>query len=272
MLKTLKCDLARCIANRGFACAVIVTAVLCFSAQIYYDSSNGKAYSVFEALFSFDRAFMSKNSDFSPASVIETALSGYSAMALPVTAAFPFVFSFITERNSGNMRLSISRTSRRKHYFSKFISALLCGGICTMLGVILFGLFAFILFPSTQFPEILSLVKKLLSAFVYGAASVLPAFFLCSFCKNPYIILCVPFMLKFISETLISRIQINAAAAGDFDIYERTFPFYPNSVTLLFHIEANKTFFIIIAVNLTFAAAVFAGFALIMEKRADRGN
>ncbi len=272
MIKTLKCDLARSLVNWGFVCAVIVTAVLCFSTQIYSDHSNGKVYSVFEALYSFDRAFMSKNSEFSPISIIEKALSGYSAMALPVTAAFPFVFSFITERNSGNMRLSISRTNRGKYYFSKFISALLCGGICTMLGVILFGLFVFILFPSMQFPEITALIKKFLSVFVYGMTSVLPAFFLCSFCKNPYIILCVPFVLKFMLETLISRIQINASAAGDFDVYERTTPFIPNSVTLLFYIKANKTFFIIIAVNLMFAAIVFAGFALIMEKRADRGN
>ncbi len=272
MLKVLKCGLVRSFANWGFVGAVIVTAVLCFSAQIYSDRSNGKAYSVFEALYSFDRDFMSNNSDFSPVSIIEKALSGYSAMALPVTAAFPFVFSFITERNSGNMRLSISRTSRGKYYFSKFVSALLCGGICTMLGVILFSLFAFILFPSTQFPEITALIKKFLSVFVYGMTSVIPSFFLCSFCKNPYIILCVPFVLKFMLETLISRIQINASAAGDFDVYQRTLPFIPSSVTSLFYIEANKTFFIIIAVNLLFAATVFAGFALIMEKRADRGN
>ncbi len=282
MLKVLKCDLARCIANRGFICAVIVIAVLCFSAQIYSDNSNGKSYSVFEALFSFDRAFMSNNSDFSPRVIIKTALSGYSAMVLPVTAAFPFVFSFITERNSGNMLFTISRTNRGKYYFSKFISAISSGGSCTMFGVILFGILVYILFPNADPPDLLErdlpngvftlLVKKALSAFIYGRTSVLPAFFLCSFCRNSYIILCVPFMLKFILETLLAKFQTNALASGDIGAYEQAAPFYPDAVSRLFDMPVDKVFYEIIAVNIIFVVIVFAGFVVVMENRADRGR
>ena len=261
MLGAIKNDFSRSMANRGFAFAVVITAALCFTEQIFCDNVNGRVYSVFEAFFTFDRAFMERNFDFNPAIIIGKSLSGYSAMALPVTAAFPFVFAFVSERNSGNMRFVISRTGRLKYYFSKF---------------------AFILFPSGQNPDtiaeflpygaLLFIVKKSLSALVYGAASVLPAFFLCSFCTNPYIILCVPFLLKFMLETLISEIQKNAISSGNISIYEKIIPFEPTSLNHIFEMPTDKTFFITIAVNVVFAAAIFAGYAVIMEKRADRGS
>lgn len=282
MFKSLKCDISKNLVNWGFICATIITAALSFTSGVYTDVSNGKNYSVFEALFSFDRDFMRGQFQFSPLYIINGTLNGYyESMALPVTAAFPFVFAFTAERNSGNMRQAITRVGRRKYYFSKFISALLCGGLCTMLGVIVFAVFVLILFPSMP-PEMLvdllpdgvflTLVKKALSAFVYGAVSVLPAFILCSFCTNPYIILCVPFMLKFMLETLISRIQSNAFAAGNYEIYDMTAPFMPNSASQLFYARSDNVFWITVGVNLIFTAAVFAGFYIVMEKRADRGE
>lgn len=281
MIRMLKSEFSRITAGRGFILAIAVTAALCFTAQIFSNSSNGKTYSVFEAIYSFDREFMSKNTEFNPAIIIAKALSGYSAMALPVTAAFPFISLFISERNSGNMRFVISRSGRAKYYFSKFASAVICGGLCTMLGVLLFALLTIILFPSGQPAEILAghlpngalsaVVNKALSAFVYGAVSVLPAFFLCSFCTNSYIILTIPFLMKFILQTLLNEIPNNATAAGKIDVYKKITPFEPNTLNYIFEMRDNETLFITIAVNVIFAAAVFAGFALIMEKRADRG-
>ena len=281
MLRTLKSEFFRTAATRGFILAAAVTAALCFTVQIFYNSSNGKTYSVFEAIFSIDREIMLNNADFNPAIIISKALSGYSAMALPVTSAFPFVFAFISERNSKNMRFVISRTGRAKYYCSKFAAAVICGELCTMLGVLLFALTTVILFPGGQPAEMLAdylpngalptVVKKALSAFIYGAASVLPAFFLCSFCTNPYIILCVPFLLRFILETLFSEIINNAVSAGITDIYEKIYPFQPSSLSFIFDIRESKTLFTLIAVNVIIAAAVFAGFSVIMEKRADRG-
>lgn len=281
MHRILKCDLARVFLNRGFAAAVIATAVLCFFTQAYYDGSDGKAYSVMEALFLLKRDQMAATPDLSPPVIIRNALSGYSAMLLPVTAAFPFVFSFISERTSGNALFTLSRASRRKYCFSKFVSAILGGGFCTMLGVMLFGIFAYILFPNTSPEQIewafpngvaIGILKKLLSAFIYGMTSVLPAFFLCSFCKNSYIILCVPFLLKFVSETFLNKLQTDAYSAGDFDTFEKLIPFFPNAISSVFDIPADKRLFIIIALNAALAAAAFAGFSMIMKKRLERGR
>lgn len=281
-LRTLKCDLARIISSREFAAAVAATVVLCFSVQVYFDYSNGKAYSVFEALFMLEPAVRAQSPDLSPPMIIRMALTGYSAMAMPVTASFPFVLSFIAERNSGNMLYTISRTSRKKYYISKFVSAIIGGGLCTMLGVIVFGIFSYILFPNScsfeqiewAFPSgiLAGLAKKILSAFIYGMTSVLPAFFLCSFCKNPYIVLCFPFMLKFILEAVLGKIQTNAWASENYETADIIAPLFPDAASQLVYADIGKAFWVTLIVTVIFAAICFAGFAIIMENRSDRGR
>ena len=281
MLKALKCDLLRCVLNKWFIMSAAITAALCFSVQVYTDNSNGRVYSVLEALLSIDHTVMAESSELIPPLIIGKALSGYAAMALPITAALPFVMSFISERSSGNMRFTVIRTGRVKYYLSKFFSALLSGGLAVCLGVNLFAVLVYILFPHTQSPEMLAdyipngvfsmLLRTAAGAFGYGAISILPAFFLCSFCTNSYIILCVPFLLKFIYETILSTVQTNSVAAGDYEIYQQTLPFYPNAITFLFEIPFGKDFITIITLNLLFAVTAFFAFVLVMEKRADRG-
>lgn len=282
MLKSLKCDLVRIVSGRAFAAAIIVTAVLCFSVQVYMDYSSSKAYSVFEALFLIKPAVRAELPDFLPPMIIRMALTGYSSMVLPVTASFPFVISFIAERTSGNMILTLSRTSRGKYYVSKFVSAIIGGGLCTALGVIIFGIFAYILFPNScsfeqiewAFPSgiLAGLAKKLLSAFIYGMTSVLPAFFICAFCKNPYIILCFPFMLKFISEAVLGKIQTSAWASENYGVSDFIAPLFPDAASRLVYAEIGKAFWATLIVTVIFAAICFAGFAIIMEKRTDRGH
>lgn len=280
--RTLKCDLARIVLGREFLIAIAATVVLCFSVQVYFDHSNSKAYSVFEALFILEPALRAESPDLSPPMIIRMALTGYSSMVLPVTASFPFVLTFIAERSSGNMLYTISRTRRGSYYISKFVSAILGGGLCTMLGVIFFAVCAYILFPNRCSPElvewlfpngiVIGIMKKLLSAFIYGMTSALPAFFLCSFCKNPYIVLCFPFMLKFISEAILGKIQTNAWASENYAASDIIAPLFPDAASHLADMHVGKTFWWTIAVNVTFAAICFAGFAVIMEKRTDRGH
>ncbi|MDE6732462.1 MAG: hypothetical protein K2J77_06255 [Oscillospiraceae bacterium] len=281
-MRNLKNDFARVLSGWEFAAAVAATVVLCFSVQVYVDYSTSKAYSVFEALFLIKPAVRAQLPDFLPPMIIRMALTGYSAMALPVTASFPFVISFIAERTSGNMILTLSRTSRGKYYVSKFVSAILGGGLCTALGVIIFGIFAFILFQNSctleqiewAFPNgvLAGLAKKLLSAFIYGMTSVLPAFFICAFCKNPYIALCFPFMLKFILEAVLVKIQTNAWASKNYAVSDFIAPLFPDAASRLVYAEVGKSFWITLIVTVIFAGICFAGFAIIMEKRTDRGH
>lgn len=281
MIRSLKCDLGKTLISAGFLAAVIVTFLLCFTESAYVDSSDNRSYSVLESLFKFKRTFMESTDRFCSLTIFKTALSGYSAMFLPILASFPFVFSQSAERNSGNIRFSIFRTKRMKYYFSKFICGVISGGLGIMLGVILFGIFSVIAFPGvSHYPNIdlsfyapngvfAEVMKKLLSAFIYGCVSTLPAFFLSAFCRNRYIILCVPFLTRFMRETAINKILSDTR---DNEIFQKVFPFEPYAPSRIPYLEAGTGLYSTIAVTLVSAAVMLFGYIIIMERRTDKGD
>lgn len=281
MIRSLKCDLQKTLISAGFLAAVIVTFLLCFTESAYIDSSDNRSYSVLESLLKFSRAFMEKSDRFCSLSVFKSAFSGYSAMFLPVLASFPFVFSQSAERNSGNIRFSIFRAKRMKYYFSKFICGVISGGLGIMLGVMLFGIFSVTAFPGIQhYPDLdlsyyapngvfAEVMKKLLSAFIYGCVSTFPAFFISSFCRNRYIILCVPFLTRFIRQTAINKILSNTR---DSEIYQMVFPFEPYAPSRIPYLKAGTQLYSTLAVTLITAAFMLFGYIIIMERRADKGD
>ena len=63
-LHTLKQDLNKTVINLGFVGASLMTCILAFTGFAYRDDSNDKSYSIFEALFSFDREFIESRHEF----------------------------------------------------------------------------------------------------------------------------------------------------------------------------------------------------------------
>ena len=281
MIKSLKCDLHKTMLSTGFVAAIFIAFLLCFTENIYIDSKTMQAFSVFEVLFKFKRSFMESNTSFYSLSVFGSAFSGYSAMFLPVLASFPFVFSQSAERNSGNIRFSIYRTKRLKYYLSKFICAVLSGGICIMLGVLFFGIFSCCAFLGIEYYPHLNLEKyapdgvfaevgkKLLSSFIYGGINAIPAFFLSSFCRNRYIILCVPFLMRFMLDTATKKITANSQ---DYNIYEMVFPFESYAPSQIPYLKAGSMLYSTIAVTVIFSAVMLLGYIIIMELRTDKGE
>ncbi len=281
MIKSLKCDFQKTLISAGFLAAILVTFLLCFTEDVYVDTSDMRKFSALEALFKFDRSFMESKSSFCSLLVFKSALSGYSAMFLPILASFPFVFSQSAERNSGNIRFSIFRAKRLKYYFSKFFCGVISGGICVLLGVALFGIFSFFAFPRLEcYPDLplefyapdgifAEIARKLLSAFIYGCVSTVPSFFLSSFCRNRYIILCVPFLTRFMQDTAIKKIIVNT---HDNNIYQTVFPFQCYAPSQIPYLEAGPMLYSTIAVLAISAALMLCGYIIIMERRTDKGD
>lgn len=281
MIRSLKCDFNKTLVSMGFLAAIIVTFLLCLTEDVYMDASDMRKYSAFEALFKFERQFMESRSSFCAVSVFKSALSGYSAMFLPILASFPFVFSQSAERNSGNIRFSVFRAKRLRYYFSKFICGVISGGICVMLGVALFGIFSFFAFPGLGcYPSLppeyfapdgisAEIARKLLSSFVYGCASTFPAFFLSAFCRNRYLILCVPFLTRYMQDTAVRKITANAY---DDKVYQTVFPFHCYAPSQIPYLEAGQMLYSTVAVTVISAALALCGYIMIMERRTDKGG
>lgn len=285
-MRSLKCDLEKSVLNIGFLGAVLLTCALGFTAMAYVDNNTSQSYSVLEVMFRLDRNFIRNNSTFSSMNIFQLALSGYITLFLPIIVAFPFMTAFCTERNSGNMRFVIIRSGKWRYYISKLLSAIIGGGLSVMLGVILFGLLAMALFPSLssynvsseQFDMMLpggyaaTIFRMLLTAFLYGALSTLPALLLSSFCKNPYVITCLPFMLTYIRDTAVQRLTQAAFDRDDFEAVTRIYPFSSSAITNLIYSSAvdeqlRRAFII----NGIMAVVFVIGFVFIMEQRSDKG-
>lgn len=288
-INSLVQDLNKTLINPGFVAAVILTSVLCFTAPAYTDQMNDKSYSILESYFSFSRDFVSRNSDFASVKLFRNGLSGYISMFIPIIVAFPFMVCFCSERNNGYMRFSISRTGRLRFYFSKFFASFLGGGLAVLIGMMLFGIILWVTFPSLSsynmpsemaeiyvpYGTVQTVIRQLLSAFLYGAFSTLPAFFISSFCRNPYIITCLPFMLVYIWTTGINKIISNAVEHMDYEVYERVNPFRPDSVRNLAFMNlknVNPEMKQTLIFNSVYLFILLLGYIAVMEHHTDKGN
>lgn len=198
-MKALKCDLNKSMLNIGYVGAVLLTTLLCFTAKAYTDPNTAKIYTVFECIAKLDKQLFADDYSFSSYLIFAKGMSGYMAMFLPIIAAFPFMTAFCAERNGGSMRFNITRTGSLRYYLSKFCSAFLCGGSAVLFGYIIFGVIVRIIFPPlSQYElsaddlsfvlvnnknELIGVLRYMLSAFLYGAISTMPALFISSFCK-----------------------------------------------------------------------------------------
>lgn len=150
-----------------------------------------------------------------------------------------------------------------------------------MLGVLFFGIFSCCAFLGIEYYPHLNLEKyapdgvfaevgkKLLSSFIYGGINAIPAFFLSSFCRNRYIILCVPFLMRFMLDTATKKITANSP---DYNIYEMVFPFESYAPSQIPYLKAGSMLYSTIAVTVIFSAVMLLGYIIIMELRTDKGE
>lgn len=284
--KTLRCDLNKTLVNVGFVGAILLTFLLCFTASAYTDNTNMRSYSVFEALFSLDRKFIESNMEFASRNLALIGMNGYVTLFLPIIVAFPFMVAFCTERNNGNIRFVIGRTGKMRYYFSKFVSCFLCGGLAVVIGLLLYMISVHIIFPPMssykidesllemfrqQGSDFVLHARYLFSNFLNGAIATMPAFFLSSLCKNPYIITCIPFMFTYVWETVLSKITSDAIDELNFELFDKVRPFYPSSADLIFYTDKTVAIKSIIF-NSSFVLVFLVGFILIMSHTRDKGT
>ena len=285
-MKILKCDLEKSDVNIGFICAVLMTCILCFTARAYSDPANDQSFSVFETLFRLNKQLILNDFSFSSANIFQKALSGYITMFLPIVVAFPFMISFCTERNSGLMRFTIARSGKKQYYLSKFLSAIIGGGLSVLLGVALYGIIIALLFPSLSSYDIPSeqmkwllpegygnmIAKVLVTSFLYGALSTLPSLFLSSFCRNPYIITCFPFMLNYVRDTAINKLLQSANTEQGLNKALLYQSLSSSAITnMIYSRKLDELLKNELIFNAILAISLFTGFIIILEFRRDKG-
>lgn len=294
MYKIFRTELYKTLTGYGFYLCAFFTVILCFNTGIYHDSINNN-YSVIRSITLFDRNYMLSNTDFSSINVALKGAGSWFTMFIPIISAFPFIPLVCDESESNSIRNVIFRLTRFSYSLSKFIVACLSGGLAVTLGYLVYIGFSFAVFPdintyslelreiyleslSYAYPNIYkygtssTLIIKCTEIFIYGAFNAIPSILLTAISKNKYIIMCIPFFLKyFLTQT---SAKLLAQAYSNFDnIDEKLIKFSdiinPDSILNIYETVEKE---IIISYNITLVICALIFYVIIQLRRFDCGK
>ena len=207
------------LTSAGFYGSVTMMIILCFTSELFSDSSANKGYSVINVLLNTDRKTMLGDIKYCSYYAISNCTDGFLPIFIPIIVAFPFIPALCNEREAKFKRYTIYRLSKASYNTGTYISAMLSGGAAILLGFIVYTFIVSKAFPNIDdyslerseslratlkffYPNVDNIgvlyVFKGIELFLFGAISVLPALFLSSFIKNKYLIICIPFLLKYL--------------------------------------------------------------------------
>ncbi|MBO5383450.1 MAG: hypothetical protein J6A30_04030 [Ruminococcus sp.] len=264
--RNIKSLLYKILTGYGFYICIIFTTVLSFSAEIYIDFVNGNKYSVFNALMSFDRDYMLRNTVFCSTEVMLKGSASWLSLFIPIVASFSFVPLMCDEYEAKAIRFEVFRSSKACYHSSKFITACLSGGLAIMLGYGLFMWIAYLLFPDIseyesgmqelyremlmyRFPDLtesgftIIVVQKLASMFMYGAVCCAPVIMLTIIIRNKYLVMCIPFFIKYALNQTCIKLQTQATADYnnmDMELLQNVGIVNPDALARLSEYGANK--------------------------------
>lgn len=286
-MKALKCDLNKSILNIGYVGAVLLTTLLCFTAKAYTDPNTAKIYTVFECIAKLDKQLFADDYSFSSYLIFAKGMSGYMAMFLPIIAAFP-LYDGILCRAKRRFNAVHHNQDRRIEILSvKILLSIFVRRFSRSIRIYNFRRYRANDFPSlSQYElsadnlsfvlvnnknELIGVLRYMLSAFLYGAISTMPALFISSFCKNPYLITCVPFMVTYMWQITVQKLIANSMMKEDFDRASILENFYPNSIMNLSYYTAFADTKYILFFNFGIILFSVIGFIVIMNMRLDKG-
>ena len=171
----------------------------------------------------------------SAVNIIANAGPQYIATFLPVLAAFPSVPLLLEMQKSGFGRFAIMRQSKNSYLCSCIIAGWISGGMVMLIGYVGMALPVYLLLPAGDIPPevfvsnspleglvgILGtgtvIIGQAINQFFYGAFFALPALFLVRRLHNRYLVLCIPVLLRFLYDTLMTRPYREQLQIGNFE-------------------------------------------------------
>ncbi len=296
IIRNIKMNFHKIITGYGFYICVLFTAILCFSANIYEDFGNGNKYSAIASLLNFDREFMLSDTSFCSFEVMRKGAGSWLSMFIPIISAFAFVPLVCDEYEAKSVRFEIFRSSKLCYHTSRFVTACLCGGLAVMLGFGLFTLTEYALFPnineyeeslktmyeeglSYQYPSILQsgyaiiVLEKLGDMFLYGVVCVAPVIMMTSIIRNKYLVMCIPFFLKYAINQTCIKLQSQAISDienTDTKLLKISSIVNPDALSYLSEYGDDKKLVLIYSGFIVFAALAF--YLIICARRLDSGE
>lgn len=280
MIRNLIISFKKIFTSPGFYLCAATTVVLLFAAEIYTDPNSQSRYSVIRALADFSPEELAKRREFCDMVIMNNARGGWLALFAPIITSFCFVPQMCAESEANATRFQIFRSSKIKYNISVFLSGILSGGLALAFGYSLFCAAVSFLFPNASVFGAFEMemyiggfkfAEALLSMFFYGIFQSVPAMFCTSVLKNKYLIMCIPFFIKYGLTQTVERIFQNALT--DFtNVNENMLKFarLTDPDALLWFFSRGERLPISFLCG-TLAAAFFVGYLIVKQHWSDSG-
>ena len=220
-----------------FWLSALGTAAICMFSEIY-TGSDGETKTVIEMFMQYSKKAMLADTKLCSYNVFVRGFHGWLTLFVPVIVSISAVGICIDERKSGMWRLTLHRTGRIRYSISGGLFILLSGGLALTLGSGLFAALTAVIFPPlseysaenvSSFIEItfrqetamygiynaggpvLCVVVQLAETFFYGMVWSAAAMLLSVFSENKYVIICIPFFLKYALDQFSTSLFVKAA-------------------------------------------------------------
>lgn len=295
ILKNSMVNFRMIFTNYGFYICIVFTAVLCFCTAIYHDPTNNNEYSAIKSLIDFDREFMLNSTSFCSYSVASKGAGSWLTMFIPIISAFAFIPLVCDRCESKFVRFSVFRSSKFSHRTAEFLSACISGGLAVMLGYSLYTGLVYVLFPNideystdlqTMLGEELSYIYpeaskrghayllgiKSLEIFLYGAVSAVPAVMLTCLMRNKYLVMCIPFFLKYVVTQTSTKLSARAFSDWqnpDMKLSKFASVISPDAILNSFHSPLMRQIFLY---NGILVVAAFIFYMTVYGRRLDCGE
>lgn len=270
-MKTVRsfiCEMKQIVISMPFLVSCMIVTILEFTAGFYL-TGDGKELSILEVLISFSREDMEKNVLFSSFAAFKSGVGSWLKLFVPIIATLPFVALFRDETSTGYRRFRIVSEGKVRYCMVKILTCFFSGALTLTIGTLLFSLMTGIFFPSVQqFDKesihlilapygtnsiVLIMLRQFLMIFLYGGFWGSICLGLVGAVKNKYLIVGIPFMLKYMWQQYIDKID----GMG------------PDTLLYAFQ-EKNSIFGILIVYGIILAISVLV-FLVAMGRKEDIG-
>lgn len=281
MMRNIYTELKKLFTAPGVYICIAATVVLLFSAQVYTDHATQDRYSAISAAISFDREYCLREISLCSIAVMQSARGGWLTLFVPIITAFCFVPSICSQRDANAVRFQIFRSSKLKFSLSQYFSGIFSAGFATAAGYAVFCTAAAILFPSpSEYGEFeaqmimgsgFSFPLALLGMWLYGIFWSIPAMFCTSFLRNKYLIMCIPFFVKYGITQLFQRLTQEAFADYEninYDLLNFTDTVRPEA---LIYVDTDQNRWWILLVFGAISVLFLTGYLIIQRAWGDSG-
>jgi len=237
-------DLRKNILSPKFLFSSVLFTLLCLLADAPSVTAR-EPFSVLDEIVKNRKAvWISKGDAFSAVNVfLGFDNSLWYIVVLPVIAAFPIVYNFSDEWFSDSYIMSLSRCGYKKYILSKLAAAFFTGVAAVLLGILMFGIVVFNVFPSAEEAgggsiDYKFIVSKVVNnAVVCGFYALLSVFF-CLLLRDKFLTLSIFLVINYFSMKLDTRYYNSTDMSIEKNRVKRIF--FPDCQTQLYDLIPNN--------------------------------